>query len=132
MKLNSFNKAERLCSKTLINNLFSKGNRVITQFPFRVLWQFTQSGAIPYPAQVMVSVSKRNFAIAVDRNKLKRKMRELYRVRKHLLYEALTNQQKSIIISITYQGKTHLPHNQMEQGFDLLINKVIQQIEKNT
>ncbi len=126
----SFNKAERLCSKTLINNLFSKGNRVITQFPFRVLWQFIPNNPEQYPAQVMFSVGKRNFPNAVHRNRIKRQMRELYRIRKHLLYQLLEQKQKSLVISITFQGKSIMQHEELKQAFEQTFQKIITQIEK--
>jgi len=127
---NSFVKAERLCSKILITNLFSKGNRVITQFPFRVLWQFVNETQNTHPAKVMVSVSKRNFPHAVDRNRIKRQMRELYRTKKHLLYEVLKHANKNIVISITFQSKTHLKHEELNVAFDQVLQKIMTQIEK--
>jgi ribonuclease P protein component len=132
MTTHSFNKAERLCSKTLINNLFSKGNRVLTQFPFRVLWQFTPTVQTKYPAQVMVSVSKRNFPHAVDRNRIKRQMRELYRMHKHILYEVLQRTNRNMIISITFQSKTHLHHNELKPAFEQVLQKIVTQLEKAT
>ena len=127
---NSFVKAERLCSKILITNLFSKGNRVITQFPFRVLWQFVNESHTTQPAQVMVSVSKRNFPHAVDRNRIKRQMRELYRTQKHLLYGVLKHANKNIVISITFQSKTHLKHEELNVAFEQVLQKIMTQIEK--
>jgi ribonuclease P protein component len=126
----SFNKAERLCSKILINNLFSKGNRVITQFPFRVLWQFIPNKSEQFPAQVMFSVGKRNFPKAVHRNRIKRQMRELYRIRKHLLYLLLEQKQKSIIVSITFQGKAIMQNEELKQAFEPVFQKILNQIEK--
>jgi ribonuclease P protein component len=127
---NSFDKAERLCSKILITNLFSKGNRVITQFPFRVLWQFINDTQTNQPAQVLVSVSKRNFPHAVDRNRIKRQIRELYRTQKHFLYTVLKQANKNIVISITFQSKTHLKHEELNVAFRQMLQKIINQIEK--
>lgn len=132
MTTNSFIKAERLCSKTLINNLFSKGNRVLTQFPFRVLWQFVPNMPNQSPAQVMFSVGKRNFPKAVHRNRIKRQMRELYRTRKHLLYQVLKQKEKSMVISITFQGKAIMQHEELKQAFEQVFQKIINQIEKTT
>jgi ribonuclease P protein component len=126
----SFNKAERLCSKTLINNLFSKGNRVSTQFPFRVLWQFIPGKPEKFPAQIMFSVGKRNFPKAVYRNRIKRQMRELYRNKKHLLYHLLEQKQKNMVLSITFQGKVIMQHEELNQAFEQVFQKIINQIEK--
>jgi ribonuclease P protein component len=75
----SFPKSERLYKKKAIQELFDKGSSFY-MYPFRVLVQPSpdQAGA----HQVMFSVSKRNFKRAVDRNLLKRRMREAYRLNK--------------------------------------------------
>lgn len=132
MKPYSFYKAERLCSKVLINNLFTKGNRVVTQFPFRVIWQYVPATTFEFPAQVMVSVSKRTFAHATDRNKIKRQLRELYRLQKTALYQTLTQHNKKITLAIVFQGKSHVPYQQLSPLFEGVIKKIIAQIEKTT
>jgi ribonuclease P protein component len=125
----TFKKTERLCSKTYINNLFSKGSRVITQFPFRVLWQQVNEPEWKYPAQVLITVSKRSFKSGVDRNHIKRQIRELYRLDKHQLYATLHNKDLQIIISINYLGKSKLKHAEMKPAFEKLLQKWIQQLQ---
>lgn len=132
MRSYTFKKAERLCSKTLINNLFAKGSRVITQFPFRVLWQLSPGNTQQqFPALVMVSVSKRNFPRATDRNRIKRQLRELYRLNKHLLYSVLNEQNVQVILSINYQSKELPDYEQLKSAFDKLLKKLAAQILSN-
>lgn len=130
MNAYTFNKAERLCSKTLIDNLFSKGNRVVSQFPFRILWQAVQQPSWPYPAQVMISASKRNFPSAVNRNRIKRQVRELYRLQKHQLYARLTRNEMQIVLSITFQGKEKLGYDTLKPAFDKLMSKLLHQLDQ--
>jgi len=104
--------------------------QIVTQFPFRVLWQFIPNKPNQFPAQVMFSVGKRNFPNAVHRNRIKRQMRELYRIRKHLLYQLLEQKQKSMVISITFQGKSIMQHEELNQAFNQVFQKIINQIEK--
>jgi|SRR5690606_96857 len=103
MKLNTFKKEERLCNKRLIEQLFHKGSS-FHLYPFRVT--FLSSEEIVVPAQVLIAVPKRRFKRAVDRNLLKRRIREVYRVNKqNLLYEFLNQQQVKVLFSIQYIGK---------------------------
>lgn len=58
------------------------------------------------PAQVGFAVSKRNFKKAVDRNRIKRLMREAYRLQKEILYSGLRSEKKSLAILVVYQPKS--------------------------
>lgn len=84
----SFPKSERLYKKKDIQELFDKGSSFYL-YPFRVLVQKQTEGNTN---QVLFSVSKRNFKRAVDRNLIKRRMREAYRLNKYLLPQASTLQ----------------------------------------
>lgn len=77
----TFRKSERLCSKKVIDALFASGNKSFSAFPLRVVYMER-----PEPvSQVLISVSKRHFKHAVDRNCVKRQIREAYRLNKDLL-----------------------------------------------
>ena len=85
----SFHKEERLCSKRLIEALFVRGGKSMSAFPLRVVFMPVAQAETPAPVSVMVSVSKRHFKRAVKRNRVKRQIREAYRLHKHLLDDAL-------------------------------------------
>lgn len=125
-----FLKSERLCSKVLIENLFTKGNRVVTQFPFRVLWQFVPAQSFETNAQMLVSVSKRNFSNATERNRIKRQIRELYRLNKYILYNSLKKGNKKITIAFIYQGKSIMTSEQLKETFIKLVQKIASQLEQ--
>lgn len=88
----SFRKDERLCSRRLIEQLFSGGGKSMSAYPLRVVFMPVASTETPSPAIVLVSVSKRHFKLAVNRNRVKRQVREAYRRHKHLLNAALERQ----------------------------------------
>ena len=82
-------KEERLKSKKLIESLYQKGSSVKV-FPLRMIFLQTAHTS-NFPAQVGISVAKRNFKLAVDRNRIKRLMRESYRLQKGIVYNHLEN-----------------------------------------
>lgn len=116
-----FPKRERLNSKKFIQELFSKGS-AFTHYPYKVIClPLNQDrareamlpaapGAEPPTAQVLFSCSKRSFKKAVDRNRVKRKMRESYRLNKHLLPS-----EPHFLIAYIYIAKEILPSSFMEE-----------------
>ena len=98
----TFGKKEKLVSKKAIDALFSGGNsRSMSAYPLRVVFMRKERNETEEPAQVMVSVSKRHFKRAVKRNRVKRQIREAYRLNKHLLYEAL-EQKKDMAVAMAF------------------------------
>lgn len=95
---NTFKKAERLNSKIVIDKLFAGGNSSMAVFPLRVVYM-----AVPKdekaPASVLITVPKKRFHHAVDRNRVKRLVREAYRARKHIVWDALADKDYSLAIA---------------------------------
>ncbi len=86
----TFRKAERICSRKLIERLFGGGcSRAMTAFPIRLVYMKTETCEGQPPVQVLMSVSKKHFKSAVKRNRVKRQLREAYRKNKFVLYKAL-------------------------------------------
>ena len=99
----TFPKEEHLCRKKLIEQLFSKQGSSFGVYPLRLTW-LPAPAHTTTPPQVLVSVSKRTFKRAVDRNRLKRLMREAYRLNKYRLLEA-ENGHPVALLGILYTGK---------------------------
>lgn len=87
----TFHKAERLCSRRVMDELFSGGHKSMSDFPLRVVFMPLSSDRQEAKVSVLISVSKRRFKRAVKRNRVKRLIREAYRKNKSILYEALEN-----------------------------------------
>jgi len=103
-KIYTFTKEERLCNKKLIDELFHKGSSFLC-YPFKVSWIAVDEPQ-PFPGQVLFGVQKKRYKRAVDRNLLKRRMREAYRLNKQQrLYSILQEADKKIVFSIGYIGK---------------------------
>ena len=120
----SFNKEERLTSKKVIDKLFSEGESFLS-FPLKIIF-FETSLNSQYPVQAAFSVGKRSFKLAVHRNKIKRKMRETYRLNKHQLYNILG--EKQVAVFFIFIGKEIPEYTQvncaMEKGVKKLIAKL--------
>lgn len=88
----TFRKAERLCSKKHIEALFAGDNRSLTAYPLRAVYTETEDEKIVNSKSVslLISVSKRHFKHAVDRNRAKRLIREAYRLNKGLLLDHIS------------------------------------------
>ncbi|MBA3706937.1 MAG: ribonuclease P protein component [Bacteroidetes bacterium] len=121
--MQTFTKAERLCSKILIDELIEKGNS-FQNFPFKIIWLEVKDDNSM--AQIVISVPKRIFKKAVDRNKLKRRTREAYRKNKTILYDHLNN--KKILLMFVYTAKTMLVYKEIEEkliaGLEQLKKKI--------
>jgi ribonuclease P protein component len=112
----TFSKEERLCSKKLLTELFTNGSSFLV-YPYRVTW-LAANPEQTTPAQVVIGVSKKKFKRSVDRNLIKRKIREAYRLNKaELFYSYLISGDKKILLSLNYIGKEILE-------FDTLNNKL--------
>lgn len=100
MAMFSFKKDEILRRKKIISRLFTEGSSFYI-FPFKVFWLNMPLETV-YPAQVMISVGKKSFKHAVQRNRIKRLVRESYRQHKNELYEYLSTQQQQCAIALIY------------------------------
>ena len=81
----TFPKSEHLCLRKQIETLFGSGSTSRSAFPLRAVWRLVDAAGGEVPALMMVSVSKRRLRHAVSRNRVKRCVREAYRLNKHLL-----------------------------------------------
>ena len=104
----TLSKSERLSSKKIIDTLFIEGI-TLTSYPFVIKYA-------PLPEvegqshQVLFTASKRNFKKAVDRNKIKRMMKEVYRVNK----TELDSIEKKYALAYIYTAKKILPFKEIQ------------------
>jgi ribonuclease P protein component len=110
----SLSKEERLSWKRHIDLLFEKGQSFVA-FPLRVIyWQADCPASAP--VAILASVSKKKFKSAVDRNHIKRQIRETYRVRKCGLVDAWTEKNQSLFLAFLYIDKKIHPAREMEKA----------------
>ncbi|MFN0037654.1 MAG: ribonuclease P protein component [Saprospiraceae bacterium] len=138
----TFTRQERLKSRKAIGSLF-KGGHSFVAYPLRVVWKEAPVPAsqpeseekfLPTEvvegekhddvrAQIVISVPKRNFKTAVARNRLRRQIREAYRLQKHEFYHKLAASDLRISIMVSYIAKEALPFADISAGVGKLIRK---------
>lgn len=120
----SFPKSEKLCSKKRIEKLFRQGNSV-QSFPLKMIFVRVDDLPEQIPFQVMVSVPKRHFKRAVHRNRIKRLLRESYRLQKSFLLE---NTAKKYALAILYTDKEIPDFNLIYDKLRSCLNKFIEKV----
>lgn len=125
----TFSKKERLCSKNTFEYLFSDGS-------------FLRSGAISvyyaldvprdlqsHPLQVAFSAPKRHLKEAVKRNYIKRRMREVFRMKKHKLLDTLEEQERNLVLLISYNSRKKASFSEIHYTLDRALSKLLKKIE---
>ena len=110
----SFSKREKLCSRKVIEELFSSGRSFI-KYPLRVVFM-VQENQDDSSVKVLVSVAKRRFKRAYKRNLLKRRIREAYRLNKHIIIPPLETSSVNIVIAFVYLPTEILPFSDIEKA----------------
>lgn len=121
---------ERIKSTKLIDMLFSGGNsQSIVAYPLRVVYMKGVREADTQQTQIMVSVSKRHFKRAVKRNRVKRQIREAYRLNKNLLSEKLTQQpETTLYLAWIWQADELFPSSVVEERMKILLHRIAEKL----
>jgi len=118
----TFTKGEKLCGVRAINDLFSEG-RSLNVPPLRIIYRVMPGDPSPEPVRVLISVPKRHFRKAVDRNLIKRRIREAYRQNKLPLVNSLPESGKHIDMAIIWNDTAI-------QSYDITVRSVKEAIGK--
>jgi ribonuclease P protein component len=125
----TFNKAERLCSHKLIEELFKNGNAFFS-YPFRVVWSETDK-PLPHSAQIAIAVPTRHFKKAVSRNLIRRRIREAYRKQKEILYKPLQASGKKVVFMLQYTSREIIDYPAIEKGVAEAVSKLARGVTGN-
>ena len=125
--VNTFSKQERLCSSTLIDRLFREGNRQISVFPIRLVW--LQADDIE-GVQILISAPKRNFHHAVDRNRIKRQIREFYRTHSAPIKEAVAAKNKGMALAFLFNDNKLWDSDKLSERLQAAVGKLVETLSE--
>jgi ribonuclease P protein component len=129
MAVFTFRDTERLKKKKSIDQLFANGMSFYIH-PYKVIWLINETEQ-PSPAQVLISVSRRVMKRAVDRNRVKRQVRELYRQEKETIYAYLAEKQRYALIGIIFTGNEFLPFPVAKEKINIVMARLLKEFKRN-
>jgi ribonuclease P protein component len=128
--MNTFTKEERLCSRKSLDLLFKNGSSFLL-YPFRVSYLLTETPH-KFPVQVVINVSKKRYKRAVDRNLIKRRTREAYRLQKQAeLYNSIPKTDKLLLLSVQFIGKKIYDYSFFEKKLSGVFKRLFSNININ-
>lgn len=129
MPIYSYTRKEKLKKQKLIDTLFQK-RKSVNSFPIKAFFAFPEE-KMDICLKAGVGTSKRNFKRAVHRNRVKRLLREAWRLHKEELKSSLEQQQKQMIIFLHYSDKELPTMELIDEKITILVKKLIQIANEN-
>ena len=126
----TFNKQEKLKSRKLTKQLFAEGKSFLV-FPIKVVY-LPITDVVDFPIKIGVSASSRTFKHAVDRNRIKRVLKEQYRLNKLPLHQHIIATKQQIAIFFIFIDKIVPQNGLVERKMPIIINKLIHTLNETT
>jgi ribonuclease P protein component len=122
--LKTFKRAERLKSRKVIEQMFKQGQS-FAQYPLRLVWLEMEERQSDFPAQFALTVPKKKYKKAVQRNRIRRLMREAYRLNKHRLYDALQEGERQVALLVIYTGQEIMTFAEIEAAMQQTLRRFV-------
>ena len=121
-----FPKKQKLCGEKVIERLFANG-KSISEKPFRAIWNFEKNND-QVCVKSLIVVSKKRLKLAVERNVVKRRIKEAYRLQKKKLECFLESTSQQLNLAIIYQQEEILDYKTLEEKINLLLSRLIKEL----
>ena len=121
-----FPKKQKLCGEKVIERLFANG-KSISEKPFRAIWNFEKNND-QVCVKSLIVVSKKRLKLAVERNVVKRRIKEAYRLQKKQLECFLEGTNQQLNLAIIYQQEEILDYKTLEEKINLLLSRLIKEL----
>ena len=122
-------KYERICKENDIQKLFSQGEGY-SVYPYRVIFLTYRDESRPPTCRLLVSVSKKRFHHAVERNRVKRLMRESWRKNKAPLYKICQRDNISVDVALVYVATVVHSYEEMHRKTKKAVHELVKKYEK--
>lgn len=126
----TFQRGERLKSRKVIGALFKTG-KSFGQYPLRLVYMPMEERRSAFPAQFAVSVPRKKFPGAVARNRIRRQLREAWRLNKHRLYRALEKEERQYALMAIYVAQETLPFAEVERAVQQMIRRFLKKKQES-
>lgn len=129
VKRNTFRKPERICNQNQIDRLFKDGKSLKSGL-FKLIYVESEIAG-KSAVQILIAVPKKNLRHAVDRNRMKRLIREAYRLSKHKILAEYSSAEKHLDIAVIFMGKQCVSQSDTLTAINALLDRLIGKHEKN-
>ena len=126
----TFPKKEHLCGEIRIAKLYAQGKAFIV-YPLRVVYSINVEVA-QEPVKVLISVPKKRFKKAVDRNRIKRLMRETYRLNKNSLITKATENELTLQIAFNYVADSEIDYSTLNRKMEKALNQIAEKLNSKS
>lgn len=125
---NTFPKSHRLCGNHLTERLFAEGDRSIGCFPVRLVWLLLPESDPDFvpglDVRILVSASKKHFKHAVDRNRVKRQVREFFRINSHDLSDSVAGIGSNLLVAVLFTDSRLWASSELQPRLDSAFRKL--------
>lgn len=121
-----FSKSERLCSKIVIEKVYNEG-KSIKRYPF-LLKYAEHSFEDGEPLKIVFTVPKRRVRKAVKRNRIRRQIKEIYRLEKDEIKQLLVKKNKALALFLIYTGEQEVEFKFLKQKLTALLSELKKEI----
>ena len=122
-----FPKKQKLCSEIVIKEMFSSG-KSFTSSSVRLVWKEDNNNDDEVTVKSIIVVPKKKIRLAVKRNIIRRRMKEVYRLHKIKLENRLKFKKLQLSIAMIYQKEKILPYKTIEEEIKLILERLTKQI----